>query len=404
MPLYHYDSFNKRGGRVTGNIDAASPQAAKELLQGQGLLPTKIVEVSGEKATSWWSGLLEKKVDQKTVILFTKQLGVLLKSSVPLLQALELLIDQFDGQFKRILISVKDGVKSGESFAKELNRYPKVFTNVYVQLIRAGEASGKLDLILMRLTGYLERAEETRKRIKKAMTYPIVMLSFSVLVVIGLLTMLVPRMKEMFDSMHKELPGITQFLISISDFVRSNFMLLTVGSIALGIAFVYWRSTPAGKYRIDALFLKVSMTAYFSRTKAIVQFSKTLGMLLEAGVNLSEALDIVCNIVDNKVLTQKLNEARDKIIKEGKIAKYLKETNIFPNIASYMISTGEQSGKLAEMLLTVGEDYDIELKEMTEGLTAAITPIMTLVMGVVIGFVILSIFLPIIGMADLAGM
>jgi type II secretory pathway component PulF len=168
------------------------------------------------------------------------------------------------------------------------------------------------------------------------------------------------------------------------------------------IFFLYARARPQGKYRIDELLLRLPITSYFSRTKAIVQFSKTLGMLLESGVNLSDALDIVCNIVDNKVLTQQLQQARAKIIKEGKIAKYLKETNIFPTIASYMINTGEQSGKLAEMLLTVGSDYDAELQERTEGLTAAINPIMTVVMATVVGFIMLSIFLPVMSMADLS--
>lgn len=405
MPLYQYDSFNKRGDRVTGTIDAATPQTAKDLLQGQGLLPVKIVEViiDGAGQGAWYRDLFEKKVEPKMIILFTKQLSVLLKSAVPLLQSLELLVDQFDGKFRRILIKIKDGVKSGEPLAKELSRYPKLFSNVYVQLVRAGEASGKLDIILMRLTGYLERAENTKKSIKKAMSYPIFMLSFALLVVIGVLTFLVPQLKGIFEKMGKELPGPTQLLISLSDFMINNYFILLVGFVLAGIFFIYWRSTPKGKYRIDEMFLRFPLTAYFSRTKAVVQFSKTLGMLLESGVNLSEALDIVCNIVDNRVLTQKLNEARDKIIKEGKIAKYLKETGIFPNIASYMISTGEQSGKLADMLLTVGEDYDNELKEITDGLTSKITPIMTIVMAALVGFIVLSILLPIMSMSDLSG-
>jgi len=404
MSLYNYDSFNRRGARVTGTIDAPSMQSAKEILQGQGLMPTKIVEVSAEKTGFSFAGFFEKKVAPQTVILFTKQLAVLLKSAVPLLQAIELLIEQFDGRFKRILINIKDGLKSGESLAKELSKYPKIFSNIYIQLVRAGEATGKLDTILMRLTSYLERSLETKKSIKKALTYPIGMMGFSLLVVVGLLTTLVPRMKGMFEKMGKQLPAPTQVLIAISDFFLNNLVFLGLGLVVLIIAFTYWRSTPGGKYKLDELFLKLPIVSYFSATKAIAQFSKTLGMLLESGVNLSDALDIVCNIVDNKVLTQKLNEAKDKIIKEGKIAKYLKETGIFPNIASYMISTGEQSGKLAEMLLTVGEDYDNELKERSEGLTAAISPIMTIVLAVVVGFVILSIFLPIMDMSNLAGM
>jgi len=403
MPLFQYEAFSKRGNKVNGTIDAVSMQAAKEMLQGQGLMPVRIGEVAGESTGFSLTSLFEKKIQHRTIILFTKQLAVLLRSAVPLLQAIELLIEQFDGKFKRVLISVKDGLKSGEPLAKELSRYPKVFTNVYVQLVKAGEATGKLDLILERLTVYLEKTEETKKRIKKAMSYPIMMLSFALLVVVGMLTVLVPKLRGMFDKMGKELPWPTQFMISASDLVTNHFILLTVGSVIFGVIFMYWKSTPSGRYKLDDLFLRFPLTAYFSRTKAIVQFTKTLGMLLESGVNLSEALDIVCNIVDNKVLTQKLQEARDKIIKEGKIAKYLKETGLFPNIASYMISTGEQSGKLSDMLLTVGNDYDEELTELTDGLTAKITPVMTIVMGLIVGFIVLAIFLPIMSMGDLAG-
>lgn len=404
MPLYQYESFSRRGNNVTGTIDAPSMLAAKEMLQGQGLMPTKIFEIAGEGAAGFsFKTLFEKKTDLRTVVLFTKQLGVLLKSSVPLLQALELLTDQFEGAFKRILINIKDGLKSGQPLAKELAKYPKVFTNVYIQLVRAGEASGKLDTILFRLTEYLERSEETKKKIKKAMSYPILILSFCLLVVVGLLVVLVPKLKGVFTSMGKELPLPTQILIVTSDFLTEHFMLLGIFVISSVILFIYWKSTPAGKYKFDELLLWFPMTAYFSRTKAVVQFSKTLGMLLESGVNLSEALDIVCNIVDNTVLVKQLNMARDKIIKEGKISRYLRETGIFPNIASYMISTGEQSGKLAEMLLTVGDDYDRELTELTDSLTAKINPIMTIVMGVVVTFIMLAIFLPIMSMSDMSG-
>ncbi len=401
MPLYRYDSLNRRGVRVAGTVDAPTLQAAKEVLQGQGLLPTTIEEMSVEGAGFSLKGLFERPVEPKMVIVFTKQLSVLLKSAVPLLQALELLVEQFDGKFRRIVINVKDGVKAGESFANQLSKYPKIFTNVYTQLVRAGEASGKLDLILLRLAEELERSEETRKRVKKAMAYPMFLMSFAILIVIGLLTLLVPRLRSVFESTGKELPGMTQFLLNMSDFTIAHLWTMVTMCVVGGIAFAYWRKTPQGKYKLDQLCLHLPIISYFSRTKAVVQFSKTLGMLLESGVNLSEALDIVCNVVDNKLLTERLMQARDNIIKEGKIAKYLKETAIFPNIASYMISTGEQSGKLAQMLLTVGQDYDVELQEIADSLTAKINPIMIVFIAGIVGFIIISVFLPIMSMADI---
>lgn len=404
MPLFHYESFSRRGTKVKGTLDASSLQAAKDILQGQGLMPIKIVEISGVGGASFFASLFEKKVDLKTLILFTRQLSVLLKSTVPLLQALELIIEQFDDPFRRVLITIKDGVKSGEPFAKELSRYPQIFTNVYVQLVRAGEASGKLDVILLRLTDYLEKSAETKRKVSKAMTTPMITLSFAALVVIGLLVGLVPKVKEILTREGAELFLPTEIMLAMSNGIINHYQLLIVLVVGAGILFSYWKSTKAGKLKLDELALRLPVVSYFSKTKAVIQFSKTLGMLLESGVNLSEALDIVCNIVENTVLIKKLNEARDKIIKEGKIAKYLKDTGIFPHIASYMISTGEQSGKLAEMLLTVGEDYDVELNELSGKLTETINPLMTVVMGLIVIFIMAAIFVPIMTMSNISGM
>lgn len=401
MPLYQYDSFSRRGKRVKGIIDASSVQTAKELLRGQDLMPVTVELVESEMVGFSFKSFFQKKIDLRTKIVFTKQLSVLLRSGVPLLQSLELLIEQFEGRFKRLLVDIKDGVKGGDSLANQLSNYPKVFPNVYVQLVKAGEASGKLDNLLLRLTSYLEKEDDTRRRIKKATSYPLTLLAFTGLVVVGLLTFLVPRITEMFTKMGKELPIPTKILIWMSDTLLNNYIILSVGSVSLLFGFLYWKSTPKGSYKLDEILLKVPLTSYFSKINAVVQFCKTLGMLLDSGVNLSEALDIVCKIVDNKVLASKLEEAKDKIIKEGKISKYLSKTEIFPSIASYMISTGEQSGKLAQMLLTVGDDYEAELAEITDSLTDKIGPIMTVVLGVIVTFILLSIFLPIMDMGDI---
>ena len=404
MPLYQYDSFSRRGERVKGTIDASSVQAAKEILRGQDLMPITLSEVTADISGFSFKVLFEKKIDLRTKILFTKQLSVLLRSGVPLLQAIDLLIDQFEGKFKRILVNVKDGIKAGETLASQLSNYPKIFPKVYVQLVKAGEASGKLDKLLERLISYLEKTEETEKKVKKAMNYPLAVLSFAGLVVIAMLTILIPRITDMFSKLKKELPAPTEFLIALSEFVKSNFIVLSVLFFGFIIFFLYWRTTEKGRYQLDSWFLRLPVISYFARTRAVVQFSKTLGMLLESGVILSEALDIVCNIVDNRVLSYKLQEARDKIIKEGKISKYLKQTGIFPAIASYMISTGEQSGKLDAMLLTVGNDYEIELNENIDRLTSKIGPVLTIVMGLIVGFILISIFMPIMEMGDISGM
>ncbi len=402
MPLYKYKSFTRSGKQVTGTIDAPSPQGAKDMLQGQGLMPVE-VQLASSAGGSFLSRLFAPKVEEKTVFAFTKQMSVLLRSGVPLVDSLEMLTEQFDQPFQGILMSVTEGVKSGEPLASQLAAHPTAFSNIYIQLVKAGEASGKLDVILMRLLEYMQRSSETQKKVKKAVSKPIMMLGVVGAVVGLMLGFVVPRMSAMFAKTGKELPGPTQLLMTLSGFLTNHYMLLLGGGIGFFFLFSHWKSTPSGIRTLDELVLKVPLFSYFAKTKAVVQFSQTLGMLMESGVNLSEALDIVCNIVENKVLTQKLQEARDNIIKEGKIARYLAATGLFPKMASYMISTGEESGKLAEMLLTVGKDYDAELGEITDSLTAKIDPIMTVVMGLIVLFIVAAIFLPMMQMGDISG-
>jgi len=403
MPLYKYKSFTRSGKQVTGTLDAVSVQSAKDVLQGQGLMPVDVQLAAHGVADSWLGQLFSPKIEEKTILVFTKQLSVLLRSGVPLVDALDMLTEQFEQPFQGVLVTVKEGVRSGESLASQLSQHPKAFSNIYVQLVKAGEASGKLDVILARLLEYLQRSSETQKKIKKAMSKPLMLLSVVGVVVVGLLGFVVPRMSDMFNKTGQELPGPTQVLLAMSGFVTNHYIWIAVIGIGGYVLFNRWKATPSGSRALDELILRLPLVSYFAKTKAVVQFSQTLGMLMESGVNLAEALDIVANIVENKVLAQKLQEARDNIIKEGKIAKYLAATGLFPKMASYMINTGEESGKLAEMLLTVGRDYDTELSDLTESLTAKIDPIMTSVLGIIVLFVVAAIFMPMMKMGDIAG-
>ena len=404
MALYLYHAFSKDGKKVTGTIDAPSLQTAKEQLSKQGIYPILVALSSQEAALPWYKRFFAKKISNKDRIIFTKQLAVLLKSGVPLLQALELLIEQFEGSLKVMLIAIKDQVKEGISFADALKKYPKVFDNIYVQLVRAGEASGKLELILERLTAYLERRAEIRKRIRGALTGPLIQVVVSIIVVSVLIIFVVPMMTENFASQGKALPFATQLLVGISTGFKNYYWLILLLLILMFAGFYYWRSTPTGARIIDQIKLKLPIIGYFARMNAVVQFSYTLGMLIEGGVNLAESLDIVVNIIDNKVLSDALKEARDKIIKQGKIAQYLKQTNIFPPIATYLISTGEQSGQLDFMLLTVAKNYEEDLGEYADRLSALIGPVILIVMAVVVGFIVIALMLPMIQLGDLAAL
>jgi type II secretory pathway component PulF len=400
MALYFYQAFTKNGKKISGHLDAASMQEVKDRLTQQGSYPIKVEITREGMQGGFFSRLLQGSVKTKEKILFTKQLAVLLKSGIPLLQALELLIDQFKGALRTIVVAVKDDIKEGSSLADALKKYPKTFDNIYVQLVRAGEASGKLEMILERLTLFLERKEEMRGRVVSALRYPLIQLAFAVLVVMVMLIYVVPNMVENFTQSGKELPGATKLLIAISNFFVHYYLVLIIGTVIITVAYKYWSATSSGARFIDQLKLRLPLVRFFARTGAVVQFSQTLGMLMESGVNLSEALDIVVQIVNNRILKDTLNEARDKIIKQGKIAQYLKETNLFPTIAIHLIKTGEESGQLDFMLLTIAQNYEEDLKEAADNLATYMNPILLIFMAVVVGFIVISIALPIMQMSD----
>jgi type II secretory pathway component PulF len=402
MALFAYQALAKNGKRVSGTLDAPTLDAARELIIKNGLYPVEIKAAVGEHAGgSLWQRILGifSRVSFKDKILFTKQLAVLLKSGVPLLQAFELLVDQFQGRMRTILVSVRDDLKEGKSLAEGLSKFPKVFDNIYVQLVRAGEASGKLETILDRLVEYLERRQAIVKKVKGALTYPLIQLGFVVVVVIGLITVVLPNIVSAFGSKEK-LPFSTRLLLGISDFLKSYYLIILGSIIILFLAFRWWRSTPSGGRIVDAIKLRIPIVRFFTRMGAIVQFSRTLGMLVESGVNLSDSLDIVVKVIDNRVLKDALSEARDKIIKQGKISEYLKQTGIFPPIAIYLINTGEQSGQLDFMLLTIAKNYEDDLAEYSNTLSTLLEPVMLIIMAVSVGFIVISIIQPILGMTQ----
>ena len=402
MALYYYHAFSKYGKAQNGQIDAPSEQSVKDSLIKRGLYPTKIGLTYGTQAgLPWYKSWFEPNVTLKDKIMFTKQLAVLLKSGIPLLHSLELLMDQFEGKMRSIIIHLKDGVKEGRSLTDGLSNYPKQFDKIYIQLIRAGEATGNLDLILNRLNLYLEKDEALRRKIKGAMREPLIQIGLITAVVVVLLTFVVPMLAKTFASQGGKLPTPTRILMAISNFLQNHYLILLAIIFSITILFKRWVASPKGAYQFDKFKLKIPVLKYFVRMNAVVQFSRTLGMLLEGGVRLSEALQIVCDIVDNRVLADALEKAKDNIIKEGKITQYLKQTGLFPPMAIYLIGTGEESGELASMLTSVATSYEEDLSELTDNLSSKIDPIMKVFMALVVGFILISIMLPIVGMNKL---
>lgn len=403
MALYSYEAYGKDGKKIKGVIDAPSQTSVKELLSKQGLYVISVKSTTQEATGSFWQRWFRGSIKPKDRILFTKQLAVLLKSGIPLLEALELLTEQFTGSLRGIVVTIKDDIKQGSSFADALKKYPKIFDTIYVQLVRAGEASGRLEVILDRLTSYLERRDEIAKKIRSALQYPIIQLVVVSLVVIVLLTVVIPQMQDVFTSVGAKLPWATRFVIGAGDMLASYFYIFLGIPILLILAFRYWKNTPSGGRMWDNFKVHMPVIKYVTRTNAVVQFSYTLGLLLEGGVNLAEALDIVVKVIDNRVLASTLSEARDKIIKQGKIAQYLKQTNMFPPIAIHLIKTGEESGQLDSMLLLVAKNYEVELNDQIDTATGLISPIMLVVMALIVGFIIYAIGGPMMKLSQSMG-
>ncbi len=404
MALFSYQAFSKVGKKVSGTLDAPSLGSARELLQQQGFFPISIIPTHKVAASeNFVQRFFQASVPLKDKLLFTKQLAVLLRSGIQLVQALELLSEQFEGKMNRIIVTVKDGIKEGQSLADGLKQYPYVFENIYVQLVRSGEASGKLEVILERLTHYLERQGELQSKVSSALRGPLIQLALIFGASCALMVLVVPQLASTFEGVGMKLPLPTRMVMGFSNFMTDHYLLLIgiIGAIVFG--YLYWAATPSGALTIDKIKLRLPIVSLFTRTGAIVQFCGTLGMLLEGGVNLPEALDIVVGIVDNRILKKSLKEAREKIIKQGQMAQYLKQTGIFPPMATYLINTGEQSGKLDAMLLLVGSNYEKELEEFADNLTVLIGPFMTVITSVIVGFIVLSIMMPMSQMNQMAG-
>lgn len=403
MALYFYRALSQTGKKVSGQLDASSEESVRTDLLAKKLYPIEI-KLHKESSESFFSIIFEQSVAFKDLIFFTKQLAILLKSGVPLVQSLDLLSEQFSGKLRSIIISLKDSVKEGKSFTESLSAYPKTFSKIYIQLVKAGEATGKLDKILARLTGYLERQEDISKKVSGATSQPLLQLGIIGVIAVVIMVVVIPQLKGMLTMGGKQLPFATSILLSMSNGLLNHYIIILVVAIIIVAGFTYWLAQPEGKRTMDRLKLKIPLVKYFAKTGAIVQFSGTLGMLLESGVTLSQALDIVCNIIDNSVLVEKLQEAKDKIVKQGKMTPFLKETGIFPPMAIYLINTGEQSGNLDFMLLTVAQNYETELTELSDSLTAKLSPFMTLLTGAVVGFIMYAVMGPIFSMYNMPGM
>lgn len=406
MPVYEYTALNVKGKTVSGIIDAESSLAAKQKLRVSKIFPVEIKETQKTSAqkSAWFTGLSQSfaRVKPAEVSLMTRQLATLVGAGFPLVTALDTMIPQIRSQgFKKVMAQIKDAVVEGKSFAVALQPYPGVFSPLYVNMVRAGESSGTLEIVLERLADITEKQQALNSRIKSALAYPVLMAVIGVLVLFFLLTFIVPSIASIFADMDKALPAPTRFLIATSEFFQSFWwgILILIGFCLASLH--HFKKTAKGRRHWDKVMLNLPGFGILIKKLAVARFARTLGSLLENGVTMLSALDIVENIVGNVLLSDAVSKAADDVGKGQGLGASFAETDIFPSLSIQMIQVGEQSGELEPMLSKVAEVYENEVESTIMSLTSLLEPVMILVMAVIVGFIVLSICLPIFEMNEL---
>ena len=405
MPVYSYVGLSPEGKNVTGIIDADSPRAARLKLRKTGVFPTDVTETSVEagspRASRSISRLFERITPQELAVM-TRQLSTLVSAGLPLVECLSALIDQVDTErMKSMLTQTRERVNEGSSLADALREHPKLFSDLYVNMVRAGEASGALDVVLLRLADYTESTAELRSKLRSALTYPAIMFVFGGLLLFFLLSYVVPKITRLFLESKQVLPLPTRVLMAISGMLSTWWPLLLVLAIGATIGLRFYVRTPAGRERYDHWVLAAPIFGKLAKKIAVARFSRTLSTLLRSGIGLLPSLDIVKNIVDNKALYDATEAARDAIREGQSIAPPLRKSGIFPPLMIHMIAVGERSGQLEEMLYKTAETYEAEVDTTIATLTTLLQPVMTIFMGGVVLFIVLAILLPIFQMSQL---
>jgi len=403
VAVFEYRGMTSQGKSVSGIVDADSARMARQKLRAEGIYPTDIyLEKESRKAGLSREISLERlfqHVGKQDVAILTRQLGTLLRAGLTLVTSLNALADQIDNpRLKKAVTRVRERVNEGSSLADALREFPGIFPDLYVSMVRAGEASGALELVLLRLADYLESQVRTRRRIIGALVYPAVMTLVGVAVLSVLFAFVIPKFVAIFAELQQTLPLPTVVLIETSHFVRSYWYAL-----AALLALAFWavrryRATPRGREVYDRILLKVPVFGRLILLGTIIRFSRTLASLLSSGVPLLKAMDILTAVVNNTVFAKAISGARESVTEGASLSEPLRRSGIFPPIVIHMIASGEQSGQLEEMLTKVAEIYEEETETLTSTLMSLLEPFLILGMALVVAFVVISILLPLLEM------
>lgn len=399
MPVFVWEAETRKGEIKKGEMEAASDAVLRGLLRRQGF---KSIQIKTKpKDLAEYLPFLKRGIKEKEVVIFARIFATMINAGLPLIQCLDLLAQQEQNKtFAKIIRSIKEDIEGGATLFDSLKKYPDVFDELFVNLVAAGESGGILDVILQRLSAYMEKAMKLKSKVKGAMTYPAAVLVISIGVVALLLLKVIPVFQKMFEGMGGELPAPTQFLVDASAFMQGYWYYMAGAVVAAYIAFNRFKSTEKGRLIIDQFVLKSPVFGPLLKKVAVAKFTRTMATMMSSGVPILEGLAIVSKTAGNKIIENALLQVR-KSISEGKtIAEPLLETGIFPPMVVQMIAVGEATGALDTMLAKIADFYDDEVDAAVDAMTALLEPFMMVFLGGVVGGMIIAMYLPIFKMAS----
>jgi len=398
MPVYLWEAVTRRGETKKGELEASDDGAVRVQLRRQGFKNITIKKKPKDLLEN--VQFLKPKVQEKDVVIFARQFATMINAGLPIVHSLELLAAEEENKtFKKVIAETKEDIEGGMTLTDSFKKHPKIFDDLFVNLVAAGEAGGILDIILNRLALYMEKAMKLKSKVKGAMTYPIATLVIAIGVVILLLYKVVPVFDDMFKSMGANLPAPTQLLLTMSQFVQNNFLYMVGGVVIIWLAFRQYYRTERGRLQIDSAILKAPVFGLLLKKVAVAKFSRTLSTMISSGVPILEGLEIVSKTAGNRVIENTLMNTR-KSISEGKtIAEPLAQAEIFPSMVVSMIAVGENTGALDAMLAKIADFYDEEVDTAVEAMTSLLEPIMMVFLGGVVGGMLVALYLPIFSAA-----
>jgi type IV pilus assembly protein PilC len=427
MPRFKYVAMTDKGVEVNGVVNAENQVGAIQQIRDQGYFPTQVVEeaqrAGAQRAAAARAAkgtglnlelkfLTPKTVSGRTLAIFTRQLAVLIDAGLPLLKSLRVLEEQQkSGPLKDALAGMGQAVETGSTFSESLAAYPKLFNKLFVNMVKAGEAGGVLEVVLNRLAEFVEKSQRLKSKVKSAMIYPAVVITVAVSVLIFLMTFVIPKFRTIFENFEKELPAMTELLINISNFFRANIYythppyigIIPLIPIGIYLLFRFIKTTEKGKMALDTAKLNLPVFGVLVRKASIARFSRTLGTLITSGVPILQALNIVRETSGNEVISKAVGNVHDSIREGESIASPLRDTKVFMPMVISMIEVGEETGKLPEMLMKIADVYDNDVDNAVAGITSIIEPILIVLLAGIVGFIVISLFLPLISLIQTVG-